>query len=179
MIIKSFLLCIRVPVRSRDNWRQPARRMVHRRKTKNPQRAMNSKRRSGELVVTGPGQMAARTDRGRALARPHHYLHTLVVGTEPSTLIYKSPVSLQRSRIVMSSMAPKRATAKTSTINRATSWIGFRPGASLPVAGRGFSHFGSGRPGLVLILVGLNKSRTAGMIIMSLAPVSGLLVGLI
>ena len=31
--------------------------------------------------------------------------------------------------------------------------------------------------GLVLILVSLNKSRTAGLIIMSLAPVSGLLVG--
>jgi hypothetical protein len=128
-------------------------------------------------VVTGPGQMAARTDRGRDLARPPHCLHTVVVRTEPSALIYKSPVSLQRSRIVMNAMAPKRATAKTSTINRATPWIGFRPTASLPVAGRGFSHFGSGRLGLVLILVSLNKSRTAGLIIMSLAPVSGLLVG--
>jgi hypothetical protein len=84
---------------------------------------------------------------------------------------------LQRSRIVMSSMAPKRVTAKTSTINGPSPWIGFRAGASLPFAGRGFSHFGSGRLGLVLILVSLNKSRTAGLNIVSLAPVSGLLVG--
>jgi len=76
-----------------------------------------------------------------------------------------SPVSLQRSRIVMSSMAPKRATAETSITNRTTPWIGFRPGASLPVAFRGFSDIGSSRLELVLIPVSLNKSQTAGLII--------------
>jgi hypothetical protein len=44
----------------------------------------------GQLVVTGGRLMAARTDRGRAFARPHRYFDTLVIRTEPGALIDKS-----------------------------------------------------------------------------------------
>src|SRR5690349_1810743 len=44
-----------------------------------------------ELVVTGRGPMAARTDGGGALAWPHCDLDALAVGTEASPMIDKSP----------------------------------------------------------------------------------------
>jgi hypothetical protein len=44
----------------------------------------------GELVVPGRRQMAARTDRGGSLARPHHDLDTLLVWTEAVVLVDKS-----------------------------------------------------------------------------------------
>src|SRR5689334_1141991 len=42
-----------------------------------------------ELVVTGRRLMAARTDRGRTLARSHGDLDTLLVWTEPGVLVDK------------------------------------------------------------------------------------------
>src|SRR5262249_11000874 len=44
-----------------------------------------------ELVVTRGRLMAARTDGGRAPARPYRYFDTLVVQTEAGVLIDKSP----------------------------------------------------------------------------------------
>ncbi len=45
----------------------------------------------GELIVAASRMMAARTDRGRPLARPHQHLDTLAVRTEAGAMIYKSP----------------------------------------------------------------------------------------
>jgi hypothetical protein len=44
-----------------------------------------------ELLVTGRGLMAARTDRGGRLARPHEDLDTLAVGGESSPMVDKPP----------------------------------------------------------------------------------------
>jgi hypothetical protein len=44
-----------------------------------------------EWVVTGRGLMAARTDRGGPLARPHEDLDTLAVGGETGSIVDKTP----------------------------------------------------------------------------------------
>ena len=44
-----------------------------------------------ELVVTGSALMAARTDSGGSLPRPHQDLDALAVGTEASPMVDKSP----------------------------------------------------------------------------------------
>src|SRR5882757_8713916 len=71
--------------------RKSTRRKVYRSKTRNPHRGMNSKRRSGKLVVTGRQQMAARADCGRTLARSHGHFDALLVGTEVGVLLDKTP----------------------------------------------------------------------------------------
>ena len=45
----------------------------------------------GELIVSGSGLMAARTDRRRPLARPHSDLDAFVVGTEAGILVNETP----------------------------------------------------------------------------------------
>src|SRR5262249_54313817 len=47
-----------------------------------------------ELIVAGRRLMAARADRGRALARPHGDFDALVVRTEPGAMIDKSPKAM-------------------------------------------------------------------------------------
>ena len=44
----------------------------------------------GELIVSGGGLMAARTNRRRTLARTHGDLNTLVIGTEAGLLVNES-----------------------------------------------------------------------------------------
>jgi len=41
----------------------------------------------GELIVTAPRLMAARTDRRRTFARTHGNLNSLVIGTEGGLLV--------------------------------------------------------------------------------------------
>ena len=44
----------------------------------------------GELIITGGGLMAARTDRPRTCARTHGNLNTLTIGTEAGLLVNES-----------------------------------------------------------------------------------------
>jgi len=46
------------------------------------------------LIVSGGGLMAARTNRGGALAGSHGYLDTLMVRTEAGAMIDKSPEAM-------------------------------------------------------------------------------------
>ena len=62
----------------------------------------------GELVVTGRRQMAARADCGRTL---HGHFDTLLVGTEVGVLVDKTSETMAAFKIVISSMARKRAAA--------------------------------------------------------------------
>jgi hypothetical protein len=64
--------------------------MVYKRKTRNPHRGSELKAPFGELVVTRCGQMAARADCGRTLARSHGHFDTLLVGTEVGMLVNKT-----------------------------------------------------------------------------------------
>jgi len=64
--------------------------MAYSRKTKNP-RGNELKAPLSELVVTGGRLIAARTDGGRALARPYRDLNALFVWAEPGVLVDKSP----------------------------------------------------------------------------------------
>jgi hypothetical protein len=45
----------------------------------------------GELIVSGGGLMAARTDRGGTLSRPHGNFDTFLVPTEAGVLVDKNP----------------------------------------------------------------------------------------
>src|SRR5947209_5410909 len=71
--------------------RQSTRRMVYRRKTRNPHSGMNSKAPFGELVVPGRRQMAARADCGRTRAGSYGHFNALLIGTEVGVLVDKTP----------------------------------------------------------------------------------------
>src|SRR5438045_1034784 len=70
--------------------RQSTRRMVYRRKTRNPPQGNELKAPFGELVVAGSRQMAARADCGRTVPRSHGHFDTLLVGTEVGVLVDKT-----------------------------------------------------------------------------------------
>jgi len=55
--------------------------------------------------------MAARADCGRALARSHGHFDTLLAGTEVGVVVHKTSETVAAFRIVISSMARKRAAA--------------------------------------------------------------------
>src|SRR5215831_3925341 len=70
--------------------RQSTRRITYRRKTKNPHRWMNSKRRSASWSYPGAGKMAPRADCGRTFARSQGHFDASLVATETGVLIDKT-----------------------------------------------------------------------------------------
>src|SRR5205085_7659977 len=70
--------------------RQFTRRMAYRKEDEKTPKRNELEAPCGELVVAGCRMMAARTDRGGALARPHRDLDTLLVWTEAGVLVDKS-----------------------------------------------------------------------------------------
>ena len=64
-----------------------------------------------ELIISDGRLMAARADCGRTLARSHSHFDTLLVGAEVGVLVNKTSETMAAVRIVISSMACKRAAA--------------------------------------------------------------------
>src|SRR5881392_3680304 len=74
--------------------RQLTRRVVYRRKTRNPPQGNELKAPLGELVVTGRRQMAARADCGRTPARSYGRFDAPFVGAEVGVLVHKTPETM-------------------------------------------------------------------------------------
>src|SRR5215469_3901426 len=108
--------------------RQSTRRMVYRRKTRNPT-GDELKAPLAELVVPGRRQMTARADCGRTFARSYDHFDALLVGTEVGLLVNKPGKRWHWFKIVISSMARREVEGAASTIT------GHGHG-SLPASGR-------------------------------------------
>ena len=68
--------------------------MVYRRKARNPQMGMNSKRRSASWSYPGAGKWQREQTAGRTLARSYGHFDALLVGTEVGVLVDKTPETM-------------------------------------------------------------------------------------